>query len=147
LHTEFEINSDLWKFELLNLPQLGERAALEAAQADMIIISTRGTGELPAHVKKWIERWLPQKTGGQSALVALLHPDPAPMGEWPPLCAYLRQVAERGNMDFFWKAGDWRPQDSEHAVETLHRQTEHRSFLLDRSLQHRLAGRGWGLNE
>src|SRR5262249_38672703 len=72
LHSEFEMSSEVWKFELLNHPQLRQQAANEAAVADMIIMAMRRAGELPPHVKHWIESWLPQRRGGAAALVALL---------------------------------------------------------------------------
>src|SRR5712691_6484022 len=51
----------LWEFALLRIPELRAAAVADAARADMILITTRGAGELPTEVKAWIEVWLAQK--------------------------------------------------------------------------------------
>src|ERR1035441_10386171 len=55
LSHEWQVTSQMWKFELLSIPELREMAASDAASAKLIIISSRGDRELPAHVKEWIE--------------------------------------------------------------------------------------------
>ena len=121
LKPAIEINTGLWKFELLDDPQLREHAASEASKADMIVVSARGDSDLPTAVKNWVERWLAQKGGGLAALVALLdHPPQTDDSSWPAY-AYLLQVAGEGKMDFFCKTSD-RVQPSEYTVEIAHRQ-------------------------
>lgn len=95
----------LWEFALLRTPELRVVAAADAARADLILITTRGAGELPAEVKGWIEVWLAQKRemqDQQSTLAVLFDAPPATVG--PPALAqfaYLQRVARSGNMDFF----------------------------------------------
>jgi hypothetical protein len=142
LKEECEINSGLWKFEVLAHPQLREQAASEAAQADMIIVSARAAEELPAHVRRWIESWLPQKRSHHSALVALLDEDEETVGESRSLGSYLRDVAELGSMDFFYHAGGRRPRNLEYGLETLQHQPESKWATLDDVVYE-----GWGINE
>ena len=94
----------LWKFDLLRIPELRGDAARDAAGADMVLIATRGAGELPTEVKAWIDGWLAQKRkmdDNQSTLAALFDALPNTVGI-PALAqfAYLQRVARRGNMDF-----------------------------------------------
>jgi hypothetical protein len=149
LQSEFEMSSDVWKFELLSHPQLRAQAASEAAAADMIIMAARRATELPAHVKHWIESWIPQRRGGAAALVALLdEPEEGEgSGASAPLGAYLQRVAEAGHLDFFCQMGGGRQQDFDCAVETIHRRTERRSPDLEEVLQHSGCGREWGVND
>ena len=37
----------MWKFEVLGNPKMKEMAANDALEADLIIVSTHGIGELP----------------------------------------------------------------------------------------------------
>ena len=79
LKPESGISSDAWKFESLGNPQVGKEAAKGAAKADIVIIAADGNVEPPAHVKSWIESWLPRKRKGVTAWVALLdHAERAP---------------------------------------------------------------------
>ncbi|MGH7971380.1 MAG: hypothetical protein ACREIC_21895, partial [Limisphaerales bacterium] len=49
--------NQMWKFDVLGIPNLREIAVEDAARADIIIISSRGD-ELPEHIKLWVEAWL-----------------------------------------------------------------------------------------
>ena len=42
LQPDFQINSDVWKFEMLGHRRLREQATTEASEADMIVVSARG---------------------------------------------------------------------------------------------------------
>jgi hypothetical protein len=95
----------LWKFDVLRTPELRDVATADAARADMILIATRGAGELPEEVKTWIDAWLARKgkvRNGQSALTVLFDAPPDKVGASAlAQFAYLQRVARRGNMDFF----------------------------------------------
>jgi hypothetical protein len=41
----------LWKFDALRIPEQRDVASADAARADMVLIATRGAGELPVEVK------------------------------------------------------------------------------------------------
>jgi hypothetical protein len=150
LQSEFEMSSDIWKFELLNHPQLREQAATEAAEADMVIMAARRAADLPAHIRDWIESWLPQrKEGSAAALVALLDEpeEEESRAETPPLGAYLRRVAEEGHMDFFCQVGGGREQDFDDTVETIHRRAERRAGGLNALHAVSSGQREWDINE
>lgn len=111
LAAELQSECDSWQMDLLAHPDLCRQAAAVAAEADMIIIAAGGAGEFPSHARNWIETWLPRKKNGPTALVVLLDEEGASLCKPPPFCVYLRQVAERGNMDFFCNASHWTLRD------------------------------------
>jgi hypothetical protein len=100
---EAEVTGETWNFALLANEHLLEQASIQAADADMILISTDSAFELPAHVRTWLESLPPGKPTKQ-ALVALL--DSANENEMrvEPIRSYLRQIAGRSGMDFLCNA-------------------------------------------
>ncbi|HTL72265.1 MAG TPA: hypothetical protein VL863_03090 [bacterium] len=52
------LSTSLWRCCLLNDPLFSEKAAVEACEADLIILAAHGSGALPAEFHEWIERWL-----------------------------------------------------------------------------------------
>jgi len=106
LGQECHFSNQMWKFEILNVPKLREIAAKDAVGADIIIISSRG-GELPDHVKAWIELWVGEERSQPIALVGLFE---CPMDELyrtHETRAYLTGVARRGEMEFFAQPEQW----------------------------------------
>ncbi len=101
----WQIDSNVWKFEMLRDPELCVEAAAEAAEADMIIISVGGAG-LPARVRDWLESVLPMKDGRPAALVALLDRGNDTGGEPPFSEDYLRRLAGQYGLDFFCNTDD-----------------------------------------
>ena len=102
----------MWKFDVLQIPKLREIAARDAAQADLIMISCRGTHDLPEHVREWNERWLAQK--GEPAGLVLLFDAPRDAYKAADVSKYLAGVARRAGIEFFsqpsWnKLGSSRP--------------------------------------
>jgi len=147
LAAELKSECGVWKMDLLAHPPLGRQAASAAAAADMIIIAARSAGELPLHVKDWIESWLPQKASGPSVLVALVGEEHEAWPEPPPLCAYLAQIAERASMDFFCNMGHWRLGDFQVTKENVPRGVEGQLAELQKAFQPDSASRGWGIND
>jgi hypothetical protein len=97
---EWHVVSQMWKFEVLGIPELREMAAKDAAMANLIIVSSRGDRELPAHVKDWIETWLGYR-GEAVAIVALFDSPPERAGQAQATQTYLEGVAKRGQLEFF----------------------------------------------
>jgi hypothetical protein len=102
---EWQVTSRMWKFDLLRIPELRELAAEDALLADLIIVSCNGNGELPAHVRTWIEMTLGSMPDAV-ALVALLDCPPGQAERAQVTQAYLERVAQRAHMEFFtWPQG------------------------------------------
>src|SRR5437867_3612515 len=60
LGPNYTFHFDLWKFDVLQVPQLREIAANDALDAHMIIIAAQGKDELPQALKDWIQNWSPR---------------------------------------------------------------------------------------
>ena len=100
LSHEWRVSSQMWKFEVLSIPELREMAASDAASAKLIIISSRGDRELPADVKEWIELWRGYQ-GDTVGLITLFHCPAEQLKHAKATQAYLESVARRGHMEFF----------------------------------------------
>lgn len=90
----FQLN--LWKFEALGVPSLGKQAANEATAADLVIVAINRNDKVPLELRVWMEKWIDQKIGQDSALVLLSKG----IGGSTPILTYLRDIAKRGSMTF-----------------------------------------------
>jgi hypothetical protein len=95
----FEFEQRLWRFDVLEDEGFCAEAALDAADADIVIVATNDDTELPKGVQNWLETSLKHHAGA-AALVALLR------NASTPLAPYLKDVARRGGMDFFAQTED-----------------------------------------
>ncbi len=102
------VSKEMWLLTELRTAQLRSIAAGEAAAADLIIISVHHAETLPAEVKSWIELWLKQKGKRPAVLLALF--DPLYLGTSSSIQTYLRDVAQRGNMEFVARSEE-KPED------------------------------------
>jgi hypothetical protein len=100
LGTECDFSLDIWNFEVLAVPEIGDLAARAAAQAALVILSFHGRAELPPEIRGWIQRWPKLITYNDPALVALLD-EPKTKRAASSTLAYLRSVADRNGVDFF----------------------------------------------
>lgn len=100
---DFVVNNQMWKFDVLSIPKLREMAACDAAEADIIIISSHGGSELPVPVRAWIDAWL-NKECGAIALVALFDRGPE---QAEGVRRYLAEVAKRAGLEFFAQPDEW----------------------------------------
>ena len=79
-------------------------AVRDAAQAELIIVASKGAAEFPGEVKEWIKQWLAQKgerDDGTGLLMYLCDPHPQTFGAFAlSQFAYLQQAARKGSMDF-----------------------------------------------
>lgn len=105
LGSDCEFNNQMWKFEVLNLPKLREIAAMDAAAADIVVISGHGEA-LPESVQRWIESWLAEENK-PLALVALFDRPKEEVHKTRAVRDYLSQVAERAGMEFFAQPDEW----------------------------------------
>jgi hypothetical protein len=78
LEMEADFNVDLWEFDLLREPALRERAAKEAAKANILFLSAHGQGELPGTVNLWLKQWLEHRGGNRAPWWCCLT-------RWPPI--------------------------------------------------------------
>jgi hypothetical protein len=99
LGAECQFTSQMWKFEVLNIPYLRELAVKDASKADILIIACQGD-KLPFEVKAWIELWL-SEPHHPFALVAMFDSSGDRSYGTNEVRRYLADVAKRGEMEFF----------------------------------------------
>src|SRR5271155_3572162 len=58
LDEECRFLNQMWNFDTLAVPSLRQKAADDAALADLVVISCHGSEDLPIDVKAWIELWV-----------------------------------------------------------------------------------------
>jgi hypothetical protein len=102
LSAEPGCGTKLWRLDLLGEPLLAEQAAIEAAAANVIILSLHGRNELRPEACDWLSRWLDHKEDRPYALAALLDPEPAHPRSDNPVVAYLKRVAKAAHADLFF---------------------------------------------
>jgi hypothetical protein len=106
-----DISCKFWNFALFRSEELTKYAAREAAAAEMIIISLDGSGELPTHVKRWVESWPIRLEASRAALVVLMGRRQDHGGERAELLAYLQRVSDICGLDFLCDQDDWEASD------------------------------------
>ena len=98
---ECDFSLELWSFQVLALPEIGNSAAKAAAQADFVILSMHRKAQLSTQTRDWIERWSGLITDNKSALVALLDQPGIRRGTIASTLGYLRKVAYRKGISFY----------------------------------------------
>lgn len=68
---DVELQPVLWRFDLLRDLHWHKMAVTDAAHADMLVLSTSGSSELPDAVSRWLEAGAALKHGDGTALVVL----------------------------------------------------------------------------
>jgi hypothetical protein len=96
------VASQMWKFDVLNIPTLHELAVNDALLADVIIISSKG-GALPLQVQTWFGAWL----SGPHSAIALVALFAGPQPQTAQVRTYLEDIAKRGRMEFFAHPDGW----------------------------------------
>lgn len=90
-----------WNIETLAFTSLRERAAVEAAGADLILLGLRGGGELPETVAAWIKRLVVLRKDRPGALLAILDSDTNNPEVSQGMLSQLQQAGACGQMEFF----------------------------------------------
>ena len=98
---ECDFSLELWNFQVLAVPEIGNSAAKAAAQADFVILSMHRRAQLSTQTRDWIERWSGLIIDNKSALVALLDEPGIKRGTVASTLDYLRKVADRKGISFY----------------------------------------------
>lgn len=93
------VRGSWWNLNDLGQPGVLAGAVSKAMRSDMIVISVSGSEGLPLPFYFWVNAWLPHRTGGGGALVALLGAPAVSNAESGRLRGFLRTVARRARMD------------------------------------------------
>jgi hypothetical protein len=65
------------RFDLLQFDSLREKATWDAIESDLIVVSTRGSSDIPAPVDDWLRGCLALRGGTSTALIGLFGPGDA----------------------------------------------------------------------
>ena len=90
-----------WNLDDLVFGELRERAASEAATADLVFIGLRNGPELRHQATAWLKRWLKLRKKRPGALVAVLNTAEKGVKKTDDRLLLLREAAVLGNLDFF----------------------------------------------
>jgi hypothetical protein len=101
LGNDLEFRHSMWRLDVLQDPKLNALAAPALAEADLLIISLRGKGQLPAKIRALIDERLAQ-TSHDCALVALF--EGAGSATRSSVYACLATLARQHGLDFFEQA-------------------------------------------
>jgi hypothetical protein len=98
---ECDFSLQLWNFQVLAFPKIGNSAAKAAAQADIMILSMHRKSQLSVQTRDWIEKWTRLIADDRSALVALIDQPGMARGTVASTLDYLRKIADRKGISFY----------------------------------------------
>jgi hypothetical protein len=125
------LNSKLWRRDLLGDSFLREQAAIEAAGADVILLSLHGQRGLPAEVSEWMGRWLHYKEDRSYAVGVLLDPELASKTGGASVVNSVRQLADAASADLFYGYAEVPAAELEAAIGEISRRARSASVVLD----------------
>ncbi len=142
---EFEFS--WWRFDFLNDSALAGDAARLAARSELVLLAAHASRELPTMVTNWIGSWLPIREPGFGVLVAMIGTEADQLKGLSPIHVYLREVAQRANMDYLPQVIDASQGQFDASIETLSKRAEQVTSLLDSILHRPPTPLRWGINE
>jgi hypothetical protein len=145
LGEEFELRCSMWKFEVLRNTQLNQMAAVEATEADIIIVAAHGTSPLPDEVTHWVDAWRPLRGDHPAALVALVDSAFHRADRPSETHNYLQDVAAAANMEFLTQVAAFLPNQS--VVSGFPPNTDAGSVQSADVPRWSVSERHWGINE
>ncbi len=147
LPTGARLSTRLWRIQLLADSLLHEQAAVEAAAADVLILSVHGRNALPPTVQVWLNRWLRLRQQRAYALGVLLDPEEAGRGSANPVAAYMQQVAAIAGVDLLYGFSEPLESELDSAVEEINKRAHQSSTVLEDILGQTEPHQWWGINE
>jgi len=144
---DVEFDYSWWRFDFLRDLDIVDAAAYSAAGADLILVSAHAGRELPLPVQRWIETWLPLRKSGGGVLGAMIGTGQDQYKGLTPIHVYLREAAQRANMDFLPQMTDAPLGRLDGSIETITNRAEKVTSLLDNILHRPTNPLRWGINE
>ena len=147
LWEDIDFEFSWWKCDYLNDPGIAADAAVAASRADMIIFSGDADRDLSPAVKTWTETWAAQRENREGALVALIGTGNGPIQGSGSSHIYLRDVAQRTEMDYLTNLPDPLSETVNGSVQAIASRSAPVSSVLDSFLQRVSPASHWGINE
>src|SRR5271166_3119796 len=102
LGNDFEFRHSMWRLDVLQEPTLNVMAAPALAEADLLILSLRSEGQIPAKIRALIDERLAPTADHDCALVALF--EGVASATRSSVYSCLANLARRHGLDFFEQA-------------------------------------------
>jgi hypothetical protein len=147
LWRDVEFDFSWWRFDFLRDPAIVRAAADAAARSDLILVSAHAGRELSPAVQRWIETWLVRREPGRGVLVAMIGTAEDQLKGWTPIHVYLREAAQRANMDYLPQVLHASLGRVDGSIETITNRAEKVTSLLDDILHRPSISSHWGINE
>jgi len=144
---DVEFDFSWWRFDFLLDSALAGDAVRLAARSELILLAAHAGRELPPPVKNWIESWLPIREQGFGVLVAMIGTEADRLRGLSPIHVYLREAAQRANMDYLPQVIDAPLGKLDTSIETIANRAEKVTSLLDDILHRPPTPLRWGINE
>src|SRR5579859_2954435 len=142
LGREFEFKNLMWKFDVLGHPKMKEMAAHDALEADLIIVSTHGIGELPEEVKSWMDLWVEQP-GNTMALVMLVDRPKSMLDDHEFIRSSLQAAADQAGIEFFAQPDDWPDDESDFSIQQISERARKTSTIVADMVSHHAGAHRW----
>jgi hypothetical protein len=110
----FHFNCKLWRFEVMQEPELFCAAVQDAAKADMMVVASRRNEAISGEAKRWVEQWTHSRGDDHEAILVLLSDKPA----GADMGTSLRKMAEGHGVAFLCKEMGWRAKGWQSAART-----------------------------
>jgi len=102
LASDYQCDTQLFRFDELDAPAPGVAAARSAADTDILVLAARGDRMLPAHIRLWLGLCLGLRHENyEGALVALIRQVAGTAKLHSSIVEYLETVAIIGGLAFF----------------------------------------------
>ena len=147
LWEDIDFEFSWWKCDYLSDAGIAADAAVAASHADMIIFSGDAHRELSPAVKTWTETWAARRENREGALVALIGTGNGPMQGTGSNHSYLRDVAQRAEMDYLTNLPDPLSEPVNGSVQGITQRAAPVNSVLDSFLQRVSPASHWGINE
>jgi len=147
LWEDIDFEFSWWKCDYLCDAGIAADAAVAAGRADMIIFSGDADRELSPAVKTWTETWAARRENREGALVALVGMGNGPVQGAGTSHIYLRDVAQRAEMDYLTNLSDPLSEPVNGLVHGMTQRAAPVSSVLDRFLLRVSPASHWGINE
>ncbi len=119
-------------------------AANDALEADLIIVSTHGIGELPEEVKSWMDLWVEQP-GNAMALVMLVDRPKNVLDDHESIRSSLQATADKAGMEFFAQPDDWPDDESDFSFQQISERARKTSTVVADMVCHHAGAHHWGI--
>ena len=135
LSPDCALHIGLWSLSVLQIPQVLQAAAKQAARAALVVIAVDGQTDLTLSAKTWVTMFSTGRTSADGALAVLFHGASRLRENLAPSCAFLRRAARTAGRTFFSQVIET-DDDLTYSFELMHQRASTRTAVLNAILEH-----------